>query len=158
MKNHLNQAMAAIAFGNENKTKIHFHINSDRCEQKGDAVLKNLIYAFKDTKHKLVFHPWLDHHEFIPLVKRMDVGLQVSLSETFNIVAADFAWNEIPIVGSGEITWLDRRYKADPNDIESIVDKVRFAYMGKSHNIQKVNLENLEKYNKKSLKVWLDEL
>jgi hypothetical protein len=158
MKNHLNQAMAAIAFGNKINKKIHFHINSDRCEQKGDNVLKNLIYTFKDTQHKLIFNPWMEHKDFIEMVKKMDFGLQVSLSETFNIVAADFVWNNIPLIGSDEILWLDRRYKANPNSVESIVDKMSFAYLGKRHNIQKINRENLEKYNKKSIKIWLNQI
>lgn len=158
LKNHLNQAMAAIGFGNRINHKIHFHINSDRCEQKGDNVLNNLIYTFKNTPHKLVMHPWMEHQDFIKVVKKMDIGLQVSLSETFNIVAADFAWNEIPLVGSDEISWLDRKYKADPNSIENIIDKLNFAYLGKKHDIQKSNRENLEKYNKKSIKIWINSI
>ena len=158
MKNQLNQAMASMVFGNNLKAKIHFHINSDRCEAGGDPVLRNLIYAFKDTPHKLVFHPWVFHEEFVWLVKQMDLGLQVSFSETFDIVAADFVWNNIPLVGSDEIFWLDRRYKADPNNLENIVDKLNFAYAGIKHNIQKVNLENLEKYNRKSTKTWVNTL
>ena len=158
MKNQLNQALAAITFGNESNSRINFHINSDRCELKGDAVLRNLVYAFKDTPHKLVFHPWMDHKDFIPLVQTMDLGMQVSMSETFNIVAADFVWNGVPLIGSDEITWLDRHYKADPNSLEDMVDKLRFAYAGKKHNIQKANLDGLVKYNNKSTKVWLDAL
>ena len=158
MKNQLNQALAAIIFGNEKGFKIHFNINSDRCETGGDTVLKNLIYAFKDTHHKLIYNPWMDHKDFIRLVRRMDLGMQVSLSETFNIVAADFVWNDIALVGSEEIDWLDRRYKANPNSIESMVDKLRFAYSGRRYNTQKVNLENLEKYNKRATKVWLNAL
>ena len=157
-KNQLNQALASIAFGNQNKLKVQFHINSDRCEQRGDNVLKNLVYAFKDTPHKLIYHPWMDHPDFIPIVRDMDIGMQVSMSETFNIVAADFVWNNIPLVGSDEIAWLDRRYKANPNSIESMVDKLNFAYVGKKHDIQKINFENLEKYNKKAIKAWLNAL
>jgi hypothetical protein len=158
MKNHLNQALAAISFGNKLKKKIHFHINSDRCEQKGDAVLRNLIYAFKDTEHKLILNPWMDHHDFIRVVMNTDVGMQVSLSETFNIVAADLAWNNIAVIGSDEVAWLDRRYKADPNSVEDMADKLAFAYKGKDHNIQQVNKDNILKYNKKATKVWLDAL
>lgn len=158
MKNQLNQALAAISFANELGLKLYFHINSDRCETNGDPILKNLIYSFKDTKHKLIFHKWMNHKEFIDIVRQMDIGLQVSLSETFNIVAADFVYNDIPLIGSDEIEWLDRKYKANPNSIESIIDKLRFAYKGKNHNIQKVNKELLEKYNKKSIKIWLDTL
>ena len=158
MKNHLNQALAAIAFGNEKGLKIYFNVNSDRCDDGGDPVLRNLNYAFKDTPHKLILNPWLDHKDFIGLVRMMDLGMQVSMSESFNIVAADFVWNDVAIVGSDEIGWLDRRYKADPNSVENMVDKLRFAYAGRRYNTQKVNLENLEKYNKKSTKVWLDAL
>jgi len=158
MKNHLNQALAAITFGNKLNKKIHFHINSDRCELKGDAVLRNLIYAFKDTPHKLILHPWMDHREFIRVVMNTDVGMQVSLSETFNIVAADLAWNNIAVIGSDEIDWLDRKYKADPNSVEDMADKLRFAYKGKDHDIQKVNKENILKYNKRATKVWLESL
>ena len=158
MKNQLNQALAAISFGNEMKFKIHFHVNSDRCEQRGEGVLKNLIYTFKDTKHKLVLHPWMDHHDFIKVVKTMDLGMQVSMSETFNIVAADFVWNNISVVGSDEINWLDRRYRANPHNVESMIDKLRFAYKGKQHNTQMINKELLDKYNKKATKVWINNL
>ena len=158
MKNQLNQALAAIVFGNEKGLKIHFNINSDRCETGGDPVLRNLIHAFKDTHHKLICNPWMDHKDFIKVVRRMDLGMQVSMSETFNIVAADFVWNDIALIGSEEIDWLDRRYKANPNSVESMVDKLRFAYAGRRYNTQKVNLENLEKYNKRALITWLNAL
>jgi|ERR1035437_1672557 hypothetical protein len=158
MKNQLLQAMAAISFGNQIKKKINFHINNNRVEQKADGVLKNLKYAFKNTKHTLVEHPWVDHDEFIKLVKKMDLGMQVSMSESFNIVAADFVWNNIPIVGSTEIYWLSDLYKADINSINSMIDHLYFALEGRDENIQEINLKNLRKYNKKATKVWLEEL
>jgi len=45
----------------------------------------------------------MDHSDFISIVKSMDIGMQVSLSESFNIVAADFVSNGIPLVGSPDI-------------------------------------------------------
>lgn len=158
LKNQLIQAMAAIAFGNQLKCSINFHVNGNRCEQNGDNVLKNLINSFKNTPHNLICHPWLSHSDFVNLVKKMDLGLQVSISETFNIVAADFAWNNVPIVGSDEISWLDRRYKANPNSLSDITDKLHYSFLGKKHNIQKFNLENLQKFNKKATKIWLHSL
>lgn len=158
LKSQLAQAFAAIIFGNQNKIKINFHINSDRCETGGDPVLKNLLYLFKDTAHRLVFHPWIDHNEFIHIVKQMDIGLQVSMSETFNIVAADFVWNNIPLVGSDEIEWLDKRYKANPIKVESIVERLFYAYEERKNKSHNANLRGLEKYNKQALKVWLSSL
>jgi hypothetical protein len=88
----------------------------------------------------------------------MDLGMQVSMSESFNIVAADFVWNDIPIVGSPEIAWLSELYKSDINLIDDIIAKLYFAYNGKRVNIQKINLFNLKHYNKKAVKVWLKTL
>lgn len=156
MKNHLNQALAAITFGNETNLKVRFHINSDRCEQKGDSVLKNLVYAFEGTRHKLVNHPWMNHCEFIPLVETMELGMQVSYSETFNIVAADFVWNNVPVIGSKEISWLDEDYQADPNNLSDMVRKLKIAYHKRNHDGQRVNLRNLVRYNRESTRIWLN--
>lgn len=155
MKNQLYQALAAITFGNELNVKIRFHINADRVETKGESVFHNLEAAFKDTPHELVKHDWVGHEDFITIVKNMDIGMQVSFSETFNIVAADFVWNNIPLIGSHEIAWLDDNYQTDPTCINSIIKKLYMAFEGGIFNLQKSNLKNLIDYNKQSLKVWL---
>ena len=157
-KNQLNQAFAAITFGNQRGCNINFHINFDRCEQGGAPVLKNLDYAFKDTQHSIIYHPWMTHSEFIELVKTMNLGLQVSFSETFDIVAGDFAWNNIPVIGSPEVFWLDKKYIADPNSMENMVDRLCFAYDGIKTNKQKANRKSLEKYNEEATNVWLQSL
>jgi hypothetical protein len=157
-KNQLNQAFAAITFGFQKERPINFHINFDRCEQGGDSVLKNLKYAFKDMPHTLIYHPWLPHNIFVELVKTMDLGLQVSYSETFDIVAGDFAWNNIPVVGSPEVFWLDKKYIADPNSMEDVVSKLTCAYDGIKSNKQKVNRKKLENYNEDATDIWLDSL
>jgi len=158
MKNQLYQAIAAISFGNEMDKKIRFHINSNRVEQMGDSPLKNIRSAFVNTQHELIEHEWVNHEDFIKLVRTMDLGLQVSFSETFNIVSADFVWNKIPVVGSNEIQWLNCMYKADPNCLKSIINKLHVAYFGKLINLHNLNLTNLKEYNEHSVKVWLDRL
>ena len=158
MKNQLNQALAAISFGNEMKKKIRFHINSDRVEQKGDSVLKNIENAFTNTRHELVLHPWMHHEDFIKIVRGMDLGMQVSLSETFNIVAADFVWNGIPVIGASDINWLSSFYMADPNSITNIKNKLYVAWYGRFINLQFLNYMKLESYNYEALKQWLNTL
>ena len=158
MKNQLNQALAAISWGNSLKKKIKFHINEDRVEQKGESILKNLEYAFVNTPHELIKHPWMDHHNFIHIVKQMDLGMQVSFSETFNIVAADFVWNGIPIIGSNDIEWLSFLYKADPNSISSMQNRLYLAWYGRLINLQFLNYMKLESYNYYALGQWLNTL
>jgi hypothetical protein len=158
MKNQLYQALAAIAFGDEINKCVHFHINANRIEQKGDPILKNIEHAFEGTKHLLVRHRWMNHAEFIVLVRQMELGMQVSFSESFDIVAADFVWNGIPMVGSPDIDWLSFLYQANPNSIDSIITKLNLAYYGRAVNLQHLNKLNLDLYNQHSLRIWLENL
>jgi hypothetical protein len=158
MKNQLYQALAAISFGNEIHKQVRFHINANRVEQKGDPILKNIEHAFEGTKHTLIRHEWMNHLEFIRVVKQMELGMQVSFSESFDIVAADFVWNGIPIVGSPDIDWLSFLYKANPNSIDSIINKLHVAYYGQAVNLQHLNKLNLDLYNQHSLRLWLENL
>jgi len=158
MKNQLYQALAAIAFGNEIHKSIRFHINADRVEQKGDTVLKNIKHAFEGTPHTLVCHKWLNHKDFIKLVRTMELGMQVSFSETFNIVAADFVWNGIPVVCSPEMEWMSFLYKANTNSLNSIVTKLYIAYYGRKINLQYINKLCLDQYNYKATMTWLEPL
>lgn len=107
LKNPLTQAVAAINFADKCNKELHLHINSTRVEQKGEPVIKNIRALFEGTKHKLVEHEWLEHSEFVSLVKSMDICLQVSLTETYNIVAADAVANNVPVVTSVEIPFVN---------------------------------------------------
>lgn len=156
-KNHINQALASIEFANKNGYIIEFHINvSTDYEKHGENILKNLRNLFKETPHKLVEHPWMNHADFIELVKTMDLGLQVSYSETFCIVAADFVSQNIPLVGSEEIEFLDSWYHAKPCDVRQIAQKIEFAYLWSYWNLQRLNERGLNKHNEKAIEEWLD--
>jgi hypothetical protein len=157
LKNQLYQAVSAIQFANEKNKQLHFHINVARVENHGDPVLKNLRALFlNNPKHKLIEHSWLTHDEFISLVKTLDLGLQVSFTETFNIVAADFVNNNIPVVVSDEIKWMSRFYKASPTDSCDIKSKMGFALNAKNFNVQYLNKVKLWKYCNESERVWVD--
>jgi hypothetical protein len=154
LKNHLIQAMAAMTFANELGKSLHFHINYSRVESHGENAYKNLVKLFKDTPHKLVHHEWMEHDKFLKIVNEMDLGLQVSFSETFNIVAADFAYLNVPIVGSKEIEWMSSLYQANPTNMENIVDHLWMAWIGRKIKLQSTNSRGLDSYNTESKKVW----
>jgi hypothetical protein len=153
-KNHLEQAVGAMIFANRQNKILHFHINASRFEHVGESFLKNLRYLFANSQHKLVEHDWSNHADFIKLVRQMDLGLQVSFTETFNIVAADFVVNHIPIVGSPEIEWLSGFYQADPTNALDIADKLEFAYRMRVINAQYLNEVNLARFNKQAVNAW----
>ena len=88
-------------------------------------------------------------------MKDVDIGLQVSLSETFNIVAADLVSNNIPVVGSHEISWLSRFFKADPNSSSDIAAALLFVYKVKRFNLHYLNNFYLFCYNFIAKRKWL---
>lgn len=161
MKNHLVQALAAIKFAHHHNKFLMFHINSDRVEQRGHEVLKNLRALFASTaRTRLVEHPWMPHDKFINLVRSMDIGMQVSMSETFNIIAADFISVNRPVVVCPDVFWMPSYAKANPNsiiDIERAIHRVL-----KIHSVLPF-VRYLDKFwlwlnNRKALRSWIEVL
>lgn len=128
LKNHLIQATAAIKYANKVGKKLRFHINATRIENKGDEVLKNLRLLFSHLPHELVEHEWLPHDQFLDQIESIDIGLQVSYSETYNIVAADMVSRCVPVITSDQIEWVSSLFYADPNNSDEIADKMERAW------------------------------
>jgi hypothetical protein len=157
MKNHLNQAFGALDFASKNKYNIEFHINvSTPFEACGENILKNLRALFKDSKHKLVENPWLNHTEFSKLVKTMDICSQVSYSETCNITLIDSVSQNIPSIGSKEIPYLHSWYVTDPADSHKIAQALQFAHSAGFLNLHRLNERGLCKHNDKAIQTWLE--
>jgi glycosyltransferase involved in cell wall biosynthesis len=128
LKNQVSQAIAAIAYAEKHGYFLEFHINGTRKEGNGEAVLKNIRSIFAHAKNaKLIEHAWLDHEEFLKLVDTMHIGLQVTYTETFNIVAADLVSGGVPVVVSDAIEWVSDELKADPNNVRDIIRKIELA-------------------------------
>jgi hypothetical protein len=155
LKNQFAQAVAAVDWANEMKRTIRFHINADRIEMGGAPVLQNLRAFFANIKpHTLVEHPWLERASFMALVRTMNMGMQVSFSETFNIVAADFAVLNIPMVVSPEIGWAAPSIKADPTSAADMIEKLRVAWAGRNGGLQRASYEGLRAYDQRSTVAW----
>ena len=153
MKNQLLQAVAAIHFADERGLKLRFHVNAGRVEQKGDNVLKNLKGLFKDSSHVLVEHGWLDKPNFLNLVKKMDVGMQCSFNESFNIVTADFVYCDVPIIVSGTIDWMPKIAQCDYLSVAAMVKTLNRAIERRSIFTKK-SKKALNEYNVEALNAW----
>lgn len=160
MKNQLIQAIAAIKFGDEVNKKIRFHINATRTEQEGENVLKNLIALFDgiNGRHELVMHEWLNHEEFIELIRTMDYGMQVSMSESFNIVTADFVNNRIPMVVSKDVDWMPFITKVNTTSSEGIKNRLKLYHMFDAFGIPMLSKLFLFIHNQVSKAVWVYQL
>jgi hypothetical protein len=157
LKNHLNQALAAIRFADSIGKKVHFHINIGRFEMKGDSVYKNLKGLFgelSDTGHQLIEHEWMNRENFLRLCSIMDLGMQSSFSETFNIVGCDLVSQGVPLIGSPEIVWMNPLFMTDPTSTDSMCNKLSLAYSFPCFNV-KTNQWLLTYYTNKTENIWV---
>lgn len=158
LKNHMIQALAAIAFADTKNLKLNFHINATRTEGKGEPILKNLRELFSRSRHDLIEHGWMTHSSFLSVLGTMDILSQVSYTETFNIVAADAMFKNIPIVTSAAIPWIGSYAHRDPNDIFDILKGFSEAWT-EDHAAHRKRIfrqrQDMLLYVEKSLNVWL---
>jgi glycosyltransferase involved in cell wall biosynthesis len=155
LKNQLNQGIAAIQFGREVHRPINFHINTSfHGDTSGVAILANLRALFDGEDATLVEHPWHTEEEFTAILSSMDVVTQVSLSETFNLVAAEATNLRIPVVVSSEISWAGEESKAHPTSVKDITSKIAEAIENES--LVHDNIHGLRKYGKISKQIWLE--
>lgn len=156
-KNHLEQAVASLMIGDEYDLPIEFHMNATRLEQNGAPIMENLRSMFRSRKDKLVEHSWLDHATFLKVCAEMDLGMQCSMSESFNIVSADMVSQWVPVVGANTIPWLPPICKADPGDSYSIAEcGSSLLSMSRWSIPQRWSLSRLQKHNRTAKNIWLN--
>jgi hypothetical protein len=155
LKNQLAQAAAAIEFADNEGKQLRFHINGASDREDGSEILKNLRALFAGTKHTLVEHAWLNPADFSAVLKQIDIGMQVSFSETFNMVSAQMVCMYLPVVLSKEIQWASSLSQADPTSVDDIVGSLRRVTGVSSWLAKKLNIAGLSNYANKSKKIWL---
>ena len=157
LKNHVLQAIAAIGFANEIGKKLRFHVNAGRIEMQGGPVIKNLKNIFQqlyNSGHEMINHQWTPRDHFLELCAQMDIGLQVSFSETFNIVGADLISQGVPLIGTAtEIPWAVPAFCADPTNSKDIIEKLHLSYKFPQLNAE-TNQYALTHYTDNTAKIW----
>lgn len=157
MKNIVAQAAAAIEFANEMRVPLRFHANTERVDAGGEPVLRNLRAAFRGhPTAKLIEHRWMEHDCFLRLASEMDICMQVSLTETFNIVAADCTSVGVPVVTSAEIRWGCELLHASPTSMYSMVRALRRAWQyGRGRmGLWRFSHCGLRRHNDIVIRVW----
>lgn len=122
-KNFITAAAAALAIQKTLNLAVNFHITVG-----GETHTKRIL----DTIHQmtdgvpgftLVTHRWMPWDKFSQLISRMDILLQPSYTESFNMVTADGIANGVPSVVSTAITWAPEEWKADSDDALDIAQR-----------------------------------
>lgn len=155
MKNHLLQAMAAIKFSREIEKRLYFYVNASRVEVGGEPVLKNLRALFSDpTGPILIEKEWMTPEQMLDFCQKMDIGMQVSLTETFNVVSADYVTAGLPIVVSKEVKWASGFCKADEDSVDDIVRIMKRVYRCKT--LVRLNQLRLWMNSNAAQKMWVN--
>lgn len=156
LKNQLLQAMAALRFAREIGRPLRFHVNYSRVETMGQPCLKNLKALFQHQPDAHLVHlEWLDPSDFLNYLEHhIDLNLQVSLSETFNVVTADAVTAGVPIVVSKEIPWASHLCRAEDDEIDSIVETMHRVWRWRA--LARWNQYLLKKNSSRSQKMWLE--
>lgn len=156
LKNQLLQALAAIEFADAIGKPLRFHVNAGRIEMNGSPVINNLKGLFQQIAprgHAMVNHQWCPRDDFLAICAQMDIGMQVSFSETFNIVGADLISQGVPLVGSLEIPWINPLFCADPTNSEEICRKLMLTYRWAGLNTWS-HKYMLSRYTNQTLRIW----
>ena len=116
-KNFMTAAGAALLIARSFNMDLVFHMSSGGEGDQGrtapaiDQMFENVHGA------KVVRHNWQPWDEFIKTVSGMDLLLQLSYTESFNMVTADGILKSIPSVVSPAITWAPASWKADSDNV-----------------------------------------
>jgi hypothetical protein len=153
LKNQLIQALAAIEWARSLGRRLMFHING-RTEQGGDNVVKNLAALLSATGNTLVQHPWQLRGDFLNTLATLDVGMQVSFSETFDITAADTVVMGVPLVTSNEVVWSSPLAQAQTTNAASILSVLERVTGPRQREIAGMNLDGLRAFSEQSQQTW----
>jgi hypothetical protein len=155
LKNHLNQAFAAARYAQSVGKTLELHVN-DRIDAGGSPVAKNVTQLYDaisvNAGATIVHHAWEDRATFLATMASMDLNLQISISETFNIVAADSIYAGTPILVSAEVPW-SYPFHADPQNVDDMIEKMGTA-VSSTFLLQK-NRSGLTRYAKATERRWL---
>lgn len=152
LKNHLQQAFVALRYAQDRGKKLRFHVNA-RQDAGGANPFRNVKAVIEGAGQEFVMHEWEDRETFLHSLSKLDVLMQVSISETFNIVAADATLVGTPILVSDEIDWSFPTH-ADPHDVDDCLKKLKLIMFSRRFFVSG-NRAGLSIYAKSSRRKWL---
>ncbi len=137
---------------------LEFYVNAGRDENlKGNGImsaLRNMTDRLRWVK--LIDVAWEEWSQFRATVAHMDLTMQVSFTETFNIVTADSVAEGVPAVVSDAIEWTPHRWHANVDNAADIC-RVGSNLLWDTHGAEE-GLEHLQKFCACGIKTWLDYL
>lgn len=149
-KNFMTAAAASIIIQKLLSTPVEFHMSAGG---EGDAMMTMpaIEAMLADTGVTLVKHEWSYWNKFITLVQEMDLLMQPSYTESFNLITADGIASGIPSVVSSAIVWAPDEWKADS---DSAMDVAGVGVQLLTSKSSDAGIKALTKSNERGIIYW----
>jgi hypothetical protein len=153
LKNLLTAGAAALEIASRLQADLEFYISSGRSEGGGNTVVVALDAMYRGLPNaKLMTVGWASWPDFRRVVRNMDLLLQPSYTESFNMTTADGVAEGVPSVVSEAIDWVPRRWIAGIDHATDIAD-VGIALLH-DPNAAAAGLGALKAHNSSGLLSW----
>lgn len=153
-KNVLTAAAAALTVGVRlRSTDLEFWISGGRMEGGGGTIRAAILQMYKNTpRAQVVEQNWASWPEFLSTVGAMDLMLQPSYTEGFNMVTADGIARGVPSVVGDAIGWAPENWKAATDAALDIANRA----VGLLHDPSAIEegVEALVQHNDHALNHW----
>jgi hypothetical protein len=153
MKNHITAAAAALIMAATSNKDLEFYISVNR-EEHGKSVLQSLRNTFAGVPYaRLIEVPWQSYAQFRHQVALLDLHIQVSMTETFNLVSADAISEGVPALSSDALDWIPARYQVPIDDASEVARVGSWAIS--DPNAAGVELSYLSRHVELGVALWL---
>jgi glycosyltransferase involved in cell wall biosynthesis len=153
-KNQLTAAEAAVMLARSLGVNLEYYVNSKRPDG-GERMIESRGELFANLPGCTISDvPWMPWPKFRSFCGTMNLMIEPSFDETFNVCVADSYAAGTPVVTSPSIEWSPRSAWCEPCDPQSIVD----VALNLLHNPRAVQdgRDALTAYAKAGTKRWLD--
>jgi len=150
LKNRLTGAAAAVELSARLRVPVELVITNGRNEGGNNKALEELTNGV--PSFSICYTGWLAWPEFRRLLRSIDLVMQVSYTESFNVVAADAVAEGIPVVVSDAIDWLPHHWRAhadEPRDVTRVAESLL-----RDPNTAREGLRALERYVERGVEAW----
>ncbi len=120
LKNMITQVAAVIMLAEERPVELHMFDTGQK-----SVVYHNIMSMLENSKVRLFMHEQAGNAECFKKEGSFDLGLQVSLSETFSYVAFEHMIQGVPVIGSSSVPFASEvAMYSDVTDIKKKMEKI----------------------------------
>jgi len=153
-KNFLTAAAAAVAISKELRVPVEFWMNGGRPDGGGaiERAIQALVLHQPNVELKIL--NWAAWPDFLDVIECLHLMMQVSYTESFNMVTADGISKGVPSVVSDAIGWVPSRWIARSDDALDVARVGRSLITDPHAVVDGVNA--LEGWNQAGFGQWLE--